>query len=99
MNMKRRYILCFAILGSICAALPASAQDDDFTDDETTTTVDESKNVTWEIPFVKDNSGNTVLGSTLAINGTGAMADYTGYSTSGPDNFAPWIVPDHSHSF
>jgi hypothetical protein len=68
-------------------------------DDETTTTVDESKNVTWEIPFVKDNSGNTVLGSILAINGTGAMADYTHYSTSSPDNFAPWIEPDHTYSY
>ena len=37
MKMKRYFILCFAILGSICAALPASAQDDDATDEETTT--------------------------------------------------------------
>ena len=33
--MKRQYILSFCILGSLCLGLPAYAQDDDLTDDET----------------------------------------------------------------
>ena len=58
-------------------------------DNTETTGVDESKNVTWEIPLV-----NGALSNTLTISGTGDMADYKNDDTSEEGNFAPWLKPN-----